>query len=222
VAYLKACIHSPLASLTLKQPSSDEVFPNRPAHWPAIGFNQCMKFYLCFSASLVGQTACAAALCAGLASYPVQPLIGGKAFDLCKLNPPATQAVLVVNTASQCGFTPQYEGLEKLHQRFKAQGLLLVGVPANDFGAQEKGSNQDIAAFCKINYGVSFAVAQKLQTPIAQDPLFARLAASSGKAPGWNFHKYLVNRKGQVQSFDSAVEPLSPRLVSAIEAALKP
>jgi glutathione peroxidase len=161
-------------------------------------------------------------LCAGLASYPVQPLIGGKAFDLCKLDAKAAKAVLVVNTASQCGFTPQYEGLEKLHQRFKAQGLLVVGIPANDFGSQEKGSNKEIAQFCKMNFGVSFTVAEKLEMPIGKDPLFAKLAASSGKSPGWNFHKYLINAKGQVLSFDSATEPMAAPLVSAVQAALKP
>ncbi len=160
--------------------------------------------------------------CAGLASYPVQPLIGGKSFDLCKLDAKTTKAVLIVNTASQCGFTPQYEGLEKLHQRFKSQGLLLVGIPVNDFGAQEKGSNQEIAKFCQINYGVSFTVAEKLQTPIGKDPLYAKLIAASGKSPGWNFHKYIINAKGQVQSFDSSVEPLSPALVQAAQTALKP
>ena len=161
-------------------------------------------------------------LCAGLSSYPVQPLMGGKAFDLCKLDAKAAKAVLIVNTASQCGFTPQYEGLEKLHQRFKSQGLLLVGIPANDFGNQEKGSNQEIAKFCQINYGVSFTMAEKLPTPIGKDQLYAKLIAASGKAPGWNFHKYLVTARGQVQSFDSSVEPLSPALVSAVQTALKP
>ncbi len=169
-----------------------------------------------------GGAAQASSLCAGLASYPVQPLIGGKAFDLCKLDAKAAKAVLVVNTASQCGFTPQYEGLEKLHQRFKAQGLLVVGIPANDFGSQESGSNKEIAQFCQMNFGVSFTVGSKLEMPIGKDPLFAKLAASSGKAPGWNFHKYLINAKGQVQSFDSAIEPLSAPLVSAVQAALKP
>lgn len=172
--------------------------------------------------ALTSPSAQASNLCAGLASYPVQPLIGGKAFDVCKLDTQAVKAVLVVNTASQCGYTPQYAGLEKLHQRFKSQGLLVVGIPANDFGGQEKGSNKDIAQFCQINYGVSFTIAEKLQTPIGKDPLFAKLASNSGKAPGWNFHKYLVNAKGQVQSFDSATEPLSPTLISAVQAALKP
>lgn len=178
--------------------------------------------YFLALALLASSAAQANKLCAGLASYPVQPLIGGKAFDLCKLDAKATKAVLVVNTASQCGFTPQYEGLEKLHQRFKGQGLLLVGFPANDFGAQEKGSNKEIAQFCQINYGVSFTVAEKLQTPIGQDPLYAKLIATSGKAPGWNFHKYLVTSQGQVQSFDSATEPLSPALIAAVQSALKP
>jgi glutathione peroxidase len=180
------------------------------------------RFAVFFVAGSFATAALASQLCAGLANYPVQPLIGGKAFDLCKLPPDTAKAVLVVNTASQCGFTPQYEGLEKLHQRFKSQGLLIVGFPANDFGAQEKGSNKEIAQFCQINYGVSFTVAEKLQTPINKDPLFAKLAASSGKSPGWNFHKYLVNAKGQVQSFDSAIEPLSPVVISAVQAALKP
>ncbi len=170
----------------------------------------------------IGSAGQAALLCAGLASYPVQPLIGGKAFDLCKLDAKAIKAVLVVNTASQCGFTPQYEGLEKLHQRFKAQGLLVVGIPANDFGAQEKGSNKEIAQFCQMNFGVSFTVASKLDVPIGKDPLFAKLAATSGKAPAWNFHKYLINAKGHVQSFDSATEPIAAPLVSAVQAALKP
>ncbi len=187
-----------------------------------------MKMFFALIFSVIAGSAQASTpannFCAGLASYPVQPLIGGKAFDLCKLDAKAAnaaKAVLVVNTASQCGFTPQYEGLEKLHQRFKAQGLLLVGIPANDFGAQEKGSNKEIAQFCQINYGVSFTVAEKLQTPISKDPLYAKLIASTGKAPGWNFHKYLINANGQVQSFESAIEPLSPALTSAIQSALK-
>ena len=180
------------------------------------------KILLLLALGLISAAAHASNFCAGLASYPVQPLIGGKTFDLCKLDAKTTKAVLIINTASQCGFTPQYEGLEKLHQRFKSQGLLLVGIPANDFGNQEKGSNQEIAKFCQINYGVSFTVAEKLQTPIGKDPLYAKLIAQAGKAPGWNFHKYLVNAQGQVQSFNSDLEPLSPLLLSAIQGALRP
>ncbi len=159
----------------------------------------------------------AADLCAGTGSYPLKPLIGGEATDLCRVK---AKAVLVVNTASQCGFTPQYEGLEKLHQRYRDKGLMIVAIPANDFGAQESGSNQDIASFCKINYGVSFTVTEKLVMPIQRDPLFAKLAAASGEMPRWNFYKYLVTSDGKVKSFDSNVEPMSGRLVKAVEGAL--
>jgi glutathione peroxidase len=172
------------------------------------------------TASLLAFTASsahAANLCAGAGSYTIQPLIGGAAFDLCKA--PA-RAVLLVNTASQCGFTPQYEGLEKLHQQYKAQGLMVVAIPANDFGQQESGGNKQIADFCKINYGVSFTVAEKLNKPLTKDPLFQKLIAASGSAPQWNFHKYLITPDGKVQSFASAVEPLNPRITQAVTAAL--
>lgn len=163
-------------------------------------------------------TAQAANLCAGAGSYTVQPLIGGPAFDLCKST---AKAALVVNTASQCGFTPQYEGLEKLHQQYKAKGLLLVGLPANDFGQQESGGNKQIADFCKINYGVTFTVGEKLNLPIGKDPLYQKLIKASGKSPGWNFHKYLITPDGKVQSFESSVLPQSTALTQAIDTALK-
>jgi glutathione peroxidase len=158
-----------------------------------------------------------ASLCAGAGSYVVRPLIGGAPLDICKT--PA-KAVLVVNTASRCGFTPQYEGLEKLHQQYKTKGLMVIALPANDFGQQEPGANQQIAEFCKINYGVSFTVGEKLATPIAQDALYKKLIASSGKSPQWNFHKYLIDKTGKVQSFESATEPTSPVITRAIDAAL--
>jgi glutathione peroxidase len=163
-------------------------------------------------------TANAANLCAGAGSYTVQPLIGGPAFDLCKST---AKAALVVNTASQCGFTPQYEGLEKLHQQYKAKGLLLVGLPANDFGQQESGGNKQIADFCKINFGVTFTVSEKLSVPITKDPLYQKLIKASGKSPGWNFHKYLITPDGKVQSFESSIEPQSTVLIQAVNAALK-
>jgi glutathione peroxidase len=130
--------------------------------------------------------------------------------------------VLLVNTASACGFTPQYEGLEKLHRRYGTQGLRVVALPANDFGAQERGNNQQIAEFCQINYGVTFTVGEKLTTPIRADRLYSQLIRRTGQAPQWNFHKYLITADGEVQSFDSAVTPQSRLLVQAVEAALKP
>lgn len=162
-------------------------------------------------------TANAHNLCAGLPSYSLNPLIGGSPMDLCKL--PA-RALLVVNTASQCGFTKQYGSLEKLHQRYKARGLQVVGIPANDFGGQEPRQNADIGAFCQINYGVTFPVAEKLTVSIQTDPLFARLIATSKETPSWNFHKYLITPDGKVTSFPSMLDPLNPRFVQAVERAL--
>ena len=129
------------------------------------------------------------------------------------------KVVLAVNTASNCGNTPQYEGLEKLHRRYKDKGLVVLGFPSNDFGGQEPGSNKDIANFCLVNYGVSFPMFAKsgVSAPNA-NPLYARLAERSGKRPQWNFHKYLVDRKGEtVLSFDSSVLPDDPRFVASVE-----
>jgi glutathione peroxidase len=129
------------------------------------------------------------------------------------------KVLLVVNTASQCGYTPQYEGLEKLYRRYRERGLVVLGFPANDFGGQEPGSNQQIAQFCQVNYGVTFPVFAKTSVlGAAANPLFRDLEAKTGQRPRWNFHKYLVDRSGQpVAAFGSAVEPLDARLTSQIE-----
>ncbi len=156
--------------------------------------------------------------CPAVLNHALKPLIGDQPESLCQH---AGKVVLVVNTASACGFTPQYEGLEKLWKTYAARGLVVVGVPANDFGQQEKGSNQEIAAFCKANYGVSFPMTSKLETPLRQSPLFAGLIKATGQAPQWNFHKYLIDRNGKVISFATSVEPGAQPLVSAIEQALK-
>lgn len=142
----------------------------------------------------------------------------GKPFPLAQQR---GKVLLVVNTASECGYTPQYAGLEKLHQRYKDRGLLLLGVPSNDFGAQEPGSAATIAKFCQVRYGVSFPLLEKTKTtgPEAA-PLYKLLAAEQG-APKWNFHKYLIGKDGQVKkAFPSSVEPDSPELIAAIDAAL--
>ena len=128
----------------------------------------------------------------------------------------AGKVVLVVNTASQCGYTPQYEGLEALYREYKARGLVVLGFPSNDFGGQEPGSNREIAAFCVNQYAIDFPMFAK--TELKKNPLFAALAKATGAAPRWNFHKYLVDRSGrQVQSFDTRVDPGDAKLVSAIE-----
>ncbi len=129
------------------------------------------------------------------------------------------KVLLVVNTASQCGYTPQYEGLEKLYEKYKGKGLVVLGFPSNDFGGQEPGSDKEIAKFCEANYGVSFPMFTK--TSVARgavNPFYEKLAKATGTRPGWNFHKYLVDRRGaRAASFETAVEPDDPKLVKEIE-----
>jgi glutathione peroxidase len=128
----------------------------------------------------------------------------------------AGKVLLVVNTASQCGYTPQYEGLEALYRKYRARGLVVLGFPSNDFGGQEPGSNKDIAAFCVNQYAIDFPMFAK--TELKKNPLYADLAKATGAAPRWNFHKYLVDRSGrQVVSFDTRIEPNDPRLIATLE-----
>jgi glutathione peroxidase len=128
----------------------------------------------------------------------------------------AGNVVLVVNTASECGYTPQYEGLEALYRRYRARGLVVLGFPSNDFGGQEPGSNKEIAAFCVNQYAIDFPMFAK--TALKENPLFRDLAQATGAAPRWNFHKYLIDRSGRpAQSFDTRVAPDDAKLVAAIE-----
>jgi glutathione peroxidase len=140
--------------------------------------------------------------------------------NLCQY---AGKAVLVVNTASFCGFTNQYEGLEALYAKYEKRGLLVLGFPSNDFGKQEPGSSKDIAAFCFHTYGVKFPMFSK--TVVAgprKNAFYAALEKATGEAPKWNFHKYLIDPSGRVvASFASDVTPQSPKLVSALERVLK-
>jgi glutathione peroxidase len=128
------------------------------------------------------------------------------------------RVLLVVNTASFCGFTPQYEGLERLHARYRAAGLVVLGFPSNDF-AQEKGSNKEIAEFCESTFGVKFPLfAKSAVRGDDANPFFRQLAQRAGRAPLWNFHKYLVARDGTVvANFGSMTAPEDAALVRAIE-----
>jgi glutathione peroxidase len=157
--------------------------------------------------------------CPTLLNHTVEPLTGGKAQSLCQFE---GRVVLVVNTASQCGYTGQYEGLQALHKKYAASGLVVLGFPSNAFGGQEPGGNKKIAEFCQANFGVTFPVFAKVETtPLRNDPVFAGLVRASGAEPKWNFHKYLVDRSGKtVESFESGVEPQSSVLVKKIEALL--
>ena len=159
-----------------------------------------------------------AAACPALLQHTVLRLQDEQPQSLCQYR---GKVLLVVNTASFCGFTGQYKGLEALHQRYQAKGLVVLGFPSNDF-AQESGDNQQIAAFCSNTFGVKFPMFTKTAvTGGAASPLYRQLAQQTGKAPQWNFYKYLVGRDGQVLgSYSSMTGPDNAGLVRAVEQAL--
>jgi glutathione peroxidase len=150
----------------------------------------------------------------------VRKLNGGETVNLAEAY--RGQVVLVVNTASKCAFTSQYEGLEALYARYRDSGFAVLGFPSNDFGGQEPGNEQQIQNFCRLTYGVRFPMFAKTQVREGSAaPLFKDLADAAGRYPGWNFHKYLVGRDGQlVADFPSQTKPQSDALVQAIERAL--
>ena len=161
----------------------------------------------------------APASCPALLQQSFNRLQDEKPQSLCQY---AGKVLLVVNTASYCGFTSQYEGLEALHAKYASRGLVVLGFPSNDFGQQEPGSSHEIADFCFNTYGVRFPMFSKSSVVgKAANPLFASLAKATGKAPGWNFQKYLIDRQGKpVTSFASEVTPGDGALVAAVERAL--
>jgi glutathione peroxidase len=132
----------------------------------------------------------------------------------------AGQVLLVVNTASKCGFTPQYEALEAMHAKYKDRGFAVLGFPSNDFMGQEPGTEKQIQDFCKLTYGVKFPMFEKVHVKGNETtPFYRALAAATGEAPGWNFHKYLINRDGKVvASFGSRTTPTDPAFVAQVEA----
>lgn len=143
----------------------------------------------------------------------------GKTVNLCDY---ANRPILVVNTASRCGYTPQFDKLEALHQQYGWRGLVVLGFPSNDFN-QELASNKEIANFCRLTYAIAFPmIEQGAVTGAKASPLFRALAAASGEAPQWNFHKYLIAPDGKtVYGFRSAVEPDAPEITTRIQSMLK-
>ncbi len=135
------------------------------------------------------------------------------------------KVVLLVNTASECGYTPQYEGLEAIWKANKDKGLVIVGVPSNDFGGQEPGSAKDIATFCKLNYGVTFPLSDKSVVKGTEAiPVYQWASAQAGNLgkPKWNFHKYLFGHDGKfIDWFSTATKPDGPKIKKALEAALQ-
>jgi glutathione peroxidase len=125
--------------------------------------------------------------------------------------------LLIVNVASQCGFTPQYADLEKLHETF-GEKVTILAFPANNFGSQEPGTNQEIAAFCDKNYGVKFQMFEKISVKGSdQDPLYAWLKERTGQEPSWNFCKYLVKPDGTVKFFPSKVKPMDKEILDELQ-----
>jgi glutathione peroxidase len=175
-------------------------------------------------ASLLGTTSlathAASQSCSPLLQQNFKTLLDEKPVSLCDYR---GQVVLVVNTASYCGFTSQYKGLEALHSRYKDKGLVVLGFPSNDFGGQEPGSAKEIKDFCDSTYSVKFPMfAKTVVSGNAASPFYKALSQKTGNVPGWNFHKYLIDRKGeQVFSYGSRTEPDDRRLVAQIETLLK-
>ena len=134
----------------------------------------------------------------------------------------AGKVVLIVNTASKCAFTGQYEGLEALYAKYRDRGLVVLGFPSNDFGGQEPGTEAQIQDFCRLSYSVKFPMFAKTRVKKgAADPLFQALGDTAGRYPKWNFHKYLIDRDGRlVDNYLSITSPQSRRLVSAVEGLL--
>jgi glutathione peroxidase len=172
------------------------------------------------SVAQAAQPAKDAAACPSLLQHQFERLQDEAPQNLCQY---AGKTILVVNTASYCGFTNQYQGLEALYAKYQKQGLVVLGFPSNDFGKQEPGTAKEIADFCFNTYGVKFPMMSKtVVSGVGKNLFYKELEKATGQAPGWNFHKYLIDRSGKVVgSFQSAVKPDSPTMVAAIDKALR-
>ncbi len=155
--------------------------------------------------------------CPPLLDLEVRRLASDETVNLCEAY--RGKVILVVNTASKCGFTPQYEGLEALYRKYGDRGLVVIGFPSNDFMNQEPGSESEIAKFCRLTYSVEFPMFEKVSVKKGTAaPIFERLAAAGAAYPKWNFYKYLIDRDGHlVDYYSSITSPDSSKLVSAIE-----
>jgi glutathione peroxidase len=157
----------------------------------------------------------------GLLDQTFRKLAAEDQVNLCQAYP--GKVLLVVNTASKCGNTPQYDGLEKLYEEYSESGLVVLGFPSNDFLGQEPGTEEQIEKFCRLTYGVRFPMFEKTSVREGDaHPFFAALAQSAGTYPTWNFHKYLIGRDGElIAEFSPRTKPYDEKLVAAIEGALR-
>ena len=183
--------------------------------------NTLLKSFVCTSILILFLASCGARAQDPVLDHSYRPLAGEGQVDLAEAY--AGQVLLIVNTASKCGFTPQYEALEGLHERYGGRGFAVLGFPSGDFKEQEFEDEAQIREFCTLTYGVQFPMFERVHV-VGPDTtgLFRDLAAASGEAPKWNFHKYLVGRNGRVlANWGSRTVPDDPEVVAAIERALE-
>lgn len=169
---------------------------------------------------MMATTTAAEQPCAPALDFTLRRLASDEQVRLCEAY--QGQVILMVNTASKCGFTGQYEGLEALYDQYRERGLVVLGFPSNDFANQEPGSEEKIQEFCRLTYSVEFPMFEKSHVKKGKaSPLFQYLAAQTGVYPKWNFYKYLIDREGRVvRAFASMTGPQSAKMVQAIEALL--
>jgi glutathione peroxidase len=177
-----------------------------------------MKTLFVFAAAALWSSIAMGAACPDLLNHKFKTVMG-KEVDLCQY---ADRAVLVVNTASRCGYTPQFSKLQSLYDQYKDKGLVVIGFPSNDF-RQELATNKEVGEFCQVNYGVSFPMMEMSSVKGGgANPLFKGLAQSTGVEPGWNFHKYLIAPGGKdVHSFATRVEPDGKEVMGRLGPMLK-
>jgi len=179
-----------------------------------------MKYLM--TAILLSMAAPALACDSSLLDENFRKLAADETVNLCETY--SGKVLLVVNTASKCGNTPQYDGLEKLYKEYGEQGLVVLGFPSNDFLGQEPGTEEEIEEFCRLTYGVEFPMFEKI-TVKGDDanPFYQKLAKASGTYPTWNFHKYLIGRDGElIREFSPRTKPYDKDVVASIEQALAP
>jgi len=156
-----------------------------------------------------------------LLNHNFRKLAAGDVVNLCDVY--GGKVLLIVNTASKCGYTPQYDGLEKLHAKYEKQGFVVLGFPSNDFMGQEPGTEKEIQQFCRLTFGVKFPMFEKVA--VKQEnahPFFTRLADLSGTYPTWNFHKFLIGRDGKlIGQYSPGTKPFDSQLITAIDRALQ-
>jgi len=186
------------------------------------GVQRCVRILLLLAATLAPPALAADpaptvadAACPALLQHTFNRLQTGQPQSLCQFQ---GKVLLVVNTASYCGYTHQYEGLEAMYRKYKDRGLVIVGFPSNDF-SQEPGTNKEVAEFCRTTYGVDFPQFEKSSVAhLSANPLYSDLAKLTGKRPKWNFYKFVVDRTGKpVATFPSATAPDNPELTTLIE-----